>query len=387
VDTPSAIGGYGTFYPLAPSRILDTRIGLGAPQGKVGAGKSINVTVNGRGGIPATGVAAVVLNVTVTGPTAPSFVTVWPAGQARPTASNINFSKAQTVPNLVTVKVGSGGKVSLYNSAGSTDLIADVAGYYGDGTAPAGSTFVPLSPARLLDTRSTGGPIGAGATRNLAIAGATGVPVPSSATAVVLNVTVTGPTGPSYVTVWPAGQTRPTASNLNFTKGQTVPNLVTVQVGSAGRVSFFNNAGSVQVIVDVAGYFTAIGDASGSRFFPVVNHRILDTRANIGGFSNPISGGHAIAVAATGHGGVIDGAVALVMNTTATHPTAASFLTVYPNGTTRPNASNLNFVAGLTVANLVSAKIGTGGAVSVYNQVGSVEAIADVAGWYGAPGA
>jgi hypothetical protein len=84
---------------------------------------------------------------------------------------------------------------------------------------------------------------------------------------------------------------------------------------------------------------------------------------------------------------VIDGAAALVMNTTATHPTAASFLTVYPNGTTRPNASNLNFVAGLTVANLVSAKIGTGGAVSVYNQVGSVEAIADVAGWYGAPGA
>src|SRR5207247_7160663 len=112
--TPSAVGGYGTFYRLAPSRILDTRIGLGAPQNKVGAGKSINVTVDGRGGIPATGVAAVVLNVTVTGPTAPSFVTVWPTGPPRPTASNINFTKGQTVPNLVTVQVGCGGRGRLF---------------------------------------------------------------------------------------------------------------------------------------------------------------------------------------------------------------------------------------------------------------------------------
>jgi subtilisin family serine protease len=386
-DTPSATSGYGTFYSLAPSRILDTRHGLGAPQAKVGTGNSINVTVDGRGAIPATGVAAVVLNVTVTDPTAPSFVTVWPTGQTRPNASNINFTAGQTVPNLVTVKVGSGGQVSLYNSAGSTDLIADVAGYYGDGSAAAGSTFVPLSPDRLLDTRTTGGPVAGGATRNLAVAGASGVPVPSDATAVVVNVTVTGPTAKSYVTAYPQGASSPpTASNLNFIAGQTVPNLVTVEVGSGGGVSFFNEAGSVQVIVDLEGYFTAIGNAGGSRFFPVVDHRIVDTRANIGGFFTPIGAGQAIAVAATGHGGVIDGAAALVMNTTATGPTAVSYLTVYPNGTTRPNASNLNFVTGLTVANLVSGKIGTGGDVDLYNRVGSVQAIADVAGWYGAPG-
>ncbi|HEY5173160.1 MAG TPA: hypothetical protein VIK54_15655, partial [Acidimicrobiia bacterium] len=214
-----------------------------------------------------------------------------------------------------------------------------------------------------------------------------GVPVPPAATAVVLNVTVTSPTAKSYVTAYPEGvNPRPTASNLNFVARQTVPNLVTVQVGSGGGVSFFNEAGSVQVVVDLEGYFTNVGNAGGSRFFPVVDHRILDTRANIGGFFNPIGAGQAIAVAATGQGGVIDGAAALVMNTTATRPTAVSYLTVYPNGTTRPNASNLNFVTGLTVANLVSGKIGTGGDVNLYNRVGSVQAIADVAGWYGAPG-
>ena len=165
-DTPppaSTSPTYGTFYSLPPTRILNTRSGLGH-SGKVGPNQFINLTVDGSGSglIPASGVAAVVLNVTVTNPTAASFVTVWPTGQARPTASNINFVAGQTVPNLVTVKVGAGGQVSLYNAAGSTDLIADVAGYYGDGTAAAGSTFVPLPPARLLDTRSTGGPITAG---------------------------------------------------------------------------------------------------------------------------------------------------------------------------------------------------------------------------------
>jgi hypothetical protein len=188
--------------------------------------------------------------------------------------------------------------------------------------------------------------------------------------------------------VYPEGENpRPTASNLNFIPGRTVPNLVTVAVGQGGGVSFFNSVGTVQVVVDLEGYFTAAGDGSGSRFFPVVNHRILDTRANIGGFFQPIGAAQSIAVATTGRGGVIDSASALVMNTTVTQGTAASFLTVYPNGAPRPNASNLNFVTNLTVANLVSGKIGTAGEVDLYNQNGSVHAIADVAGWYGPPGA
>ncbi len=384
-DTPPTTAGFGTYTSLVPARILDTRKGIGAPRAKVGPGQSINLTVDGAGGIPASGVAAVVLNVAVTNTTAPSFVTVWPTGQPRPNSSNINFLANQTVPNLVTVKVGSSGRVSLFNASGSTDVIADVAGYYGDGTGAVGSTFVPLTPFRLLDTRKvSAGPVVAGVPRSLPIAGVDGVP--ASATGVVLNVTVTGATAPSFLTVYPDQTTEPVVSNLNYGPGQTVPNLVNAKLGADGAVSIANAAGSVQVIVDLEGYFTASGDTSGSRFFPLVNHRILDTRSNIGGYYTPVGPNASIPVTVVGQGGVLDGAAAAVMNTSVTGPTAPSFLTVYPDGVGRPNAANLNFTASQTIANLVSATIGGDGEVDIYNNQGSVNTIADVVGWYGPAG-
>ena len=121
----------GTFHPLSPARILDTREGNGAPTGKVGPGRTLSLQATGRGGVPTSGVSAVVMNVTVTEPTAPSFLTVWPAGETRPTASNLNYVANQTVPNLVVVKVGAGGKVNLFNLSGSTHVVADVVGWYG----------------------------------------------------------------------------------------------------------------------------------------------------------------------------------------------------------------------------------------------------------------
>jgi hypothetical protein len=226
------------------------------------------------------------------------------------------------------------------------------------------------------------GPVVGGAlTNKLPIAG---VSVPANATAVVLNVTATGPTASSFLTVYPDGTDKPLASNLNFVSGQTVPNLVTVQLGTDGGVTFFNNSGNVQVIADLAGYFTAAGDTSGSHFYPLVNHRILDTRTNTGGIFTSIGAGQTKNVAVVGQGGVIDGAASVVMNTTVTAPTASSFLTVYPDDKTQPLASNLNFVKDLTVANLVSAKVGaSSGNVDVFNNRGSVQVIVDVAGWYG----
>ena len=126
--TPTAPG---TFVSLAPARVLDTRVGNGAPQTAATSYGTVDLQVAGRGGVPATGVAAVVMNVTVTGPSAGGFITVYPSGTSQPTASNLNFTPGQSIPNLVTVKVGTGGKTKLTNnSAGSTHLIGDVAGYY-----------------------------------------------------------------------------------------------------------------------------------------------------------------------------------------------------------------------------------------------------------------
>lgn len=394
-DTPLPISAiYGTFTSVPPTRILDTRIGVGAAQAKVGQGGEIDVKVAGAGPVPASGVAAVVLNTTVTNTTAPGFVTVWPTGQTRPTSSSLNFSAKQTVPNLVTVKVGAGGDVSFFNSAGTVDMLADVAGYYVDGTAAsAQSRFVAVAPTRILDTRKTGGPIAGGTSRNLTVIGHASVP--ADAAAVVANVTVTGPTASGFLTVYPAGTTRPTASNLNFVTGETVPNEVIVKLGTGGAntgvISIFNSVGKAQVIVDVQGYFTAAGSGTGSRFFPLVNHRILDTRGpNAGGIFGPIGGGQTITVHVVGQGGVVDGASAVVMNTTATGPTSTSFLTVFPAGTARPTASDLNFTRNVTVANLVTVELptsgGSTGLVDIFNAAGAVFAIGDVAGYFGAPG-
>lgn len=134
---------------LALHAVLGVRPTM-AESAPAGAGGMIELVVTGRGGVPSSGVGAVALNVTVTNPTAPSYLTVWPTGAPRPNASNLNYSPGQTVPNMVIAKVGTGGRISLYNYAGTTDVIVDVLGWF-----PEGTSFTGLTPARLLDTRQT----------------------------------------------------------------------------------------------------------------------------------------------------------------------------------------------------------------------------------------
>ena len=142
----------GVFYPLTPARILDTRTYTGGLPGKVGPGQTIAVQVTGQGGVPASGVSAVVMNVTVTEPTAASHLTIYPSDAALPLASNLNFVAGQTVPNLVTVKVGADGKVKAFNNSGETHVIFDVAGYYGIASISGAGDFVKLASGSGRDT-------------------------------------------------------------------------------------------------------------------------------------------------------------------------------------------------------------------------------------------
>jgi hypothetical protein len=210
--------------------------------------------------VPASGVGAVVLNVTVTGATASSFLTVYPDGKPRPNSSNLNFVTAQTVPNLVIAPVGADGMVDIYNASGHVQVIADVSGWFATGSPAAAGGLSPLTPARVLDTRNrTGGiagPVGATKTISLPVLSRGGVPA-SGVGAVVLNVTVTGATASSFLTVYPDGKLRPNSSNLNFGAGQTIANLVIAPVGADGRVDFYNASGNVQVIADVSGWFSS----------------------------------------------------------------------------------------------------------------------------------
>ena len=370
------------YHPLQPSRILDTRLGVGAA-GPIGPGATLNLQVTGQGGIPATGVSSVVLNVTVTEPTAPSWLTAWPTGSPFPLAANLNFVPAQTVPNLVTVKVGEGGQVSLYNAAGSTHVVADVAGWYGEAGATAGSRFTGVVPSRILDTRyglGAPGRIGAAASFDLQVTGQGGIPA-TGVSAVVLNVTVTEPTAPSWLTAWPTGSPFPLAANLNFVPGDTVPNLVVVKVGDGGRISLYNAAGSTHVVADVAGWFGEDGVPGAAGYTGVIPARILDTRHALGG--TVVGPASTIDVQVTGRGGIpATGVSAVVLNVTVTEPTAPSCLTAWPTGSPFPLAANLNYVSGQTVPNLVVVKVGAGGKISLYNAAGSTHVVADVAGWY-----
>ena len=385
----TAVTAPGGFVSLPSSRLLDTRSGVGAPKGAIAAGHGIWLQVTGAGGVPDSGVSAVVLTVTVTQPSRAGYVTVYPHGDLLPGTSNLNFVAGQTVANLVIVPVGVAGQVDMDNgSAGSVQLIADVSGYYLSGPPQAPRVFNTLPSSRLLDTRSgVGAPkssVAAGGTLHLRVAGAGNVPA-SGVSAVLLNVTVTAPTKPGFLTVYGDGHSPPGTSNLNFVAGQTVPNLVIAPVGANGDVALYNgSAGTVHLIADVSGYYLSGLPTVPGAFGSLTPDRLLDTRSGLGAPKVSVAAGGRVQLQVGGRGGVPDSEVsAVVLNITVVAPTKPGFVTVYGEGTARPGTSNLNFVAGQTVPNLVIAPVGPGGKVALYNgSAGTVQLIADVSGWF-----
>ena len=372
------------FNPYGPVRIMDTRKGVGVPAGAVPGFGTVKLKLPsallGTVNSPA---IAVVLNVTVTGASAGGYLTVFPDSVARPNSSNLNFSAGETVPNQVTVPVGADGTVDFYlGSGGSAQVIADVDGFY---TLGSGVGYSAVGPTRVLDTRSgfggAGGRVAGNGTLTLSLP--SGV-VPASATAVVLNVSIVNPAAGGYLTVFPDASPLPTASNLNFTAHDTVPNLVVVPV-TDGKIGFhLGSAGSADLVADVAGYYSA---SSTSVLLPFVPTRLVDTRQ-----FGPL---------ASNSYGTLDVAAALglpktllsaaLYNVTVTRPQSSGYLTVFPDGLpAMPKASNLNFVAGQTIPNAVLSPL-LNGASDFYNgSGGQVDVIVDLFGLFAptvAPGA
>jgi hypothetical protein len=279
--------------------------------------------------------------------------------------------------------------VTIYNGAGKVDVVVDLEGYFAPAVSGTGGQFVTLPPARITDTRTGSGQPNAGlrmspySTLELQVTGAGGIPV-TGVQAVVLNVTVTEPTAGGYMVVYPTGQAAPLASNLNWLAGQTVPNRVVVGIGTGGKISFTNTSGYTQLIVDVNGFFTD-STASGVSFVTLTPSRILDTRNGTGGFNTKIGARGTIALQVSGQGGVpATGAQAVILNVTVVNATALGYFIVYPDGTSQPLASDLNFNAGQTVPNLVVVKLGANGKIALFNGTnGPSDAVIDVAGWFG----
>jgi hypothetical protein len=359
--------------PVAPARVLDTREGLGRPGvSKVEPNEVVELKLPGRVGSDSD---AVLLNVTVTEPESAGFVTVWPCGGTRPTASNLNFAPGETVPNLVMSRLGVDDRVCLSGIA-RTHLIADLAGTIeGDG----GEHAVPVDPVRILDTRDTalgpGTSLSDDSVLELAVAGEYGVPL--TATSVTLNVTVTQPVQPGFVTVFPCGDEVPTASNVNYATGQTVPNLVTVPLSADGTVCFYT-LGETHLIADLAAWY-GFGEADG--VIAVDPVRTLDTRTGLGAASaGAIPAGQFTRLQLGGAHGIPSDATAVVMNVTVTEPADLGFVTAWPCDRDRPVVSNVNFAPGETVPNLVTVRLAGDGSVCLYTHA-RAHLLADVSAY------
>lgn len=117
------------FRPIAPTRILDTRNGTGAPPGAIGQGRELVFDIDDVASVP-DDAEAVLMNVTATGSTTAGYLSIWPGGMTRPVVSSLNFLAGQTVPNLVLVPIGADGTVRVFTLAASAHVVADLAGYY-----------------------------------------------------------------------------------------------------------------------------------------------------------------------------------------------------------------------------------------------------------------
>jgi hypothetical protein len=365
--------------------VFDTRPGQSGirsvSKAKVGGGYQLRVKVTDLPGVvPASGVGAVSLNVTVTQPDGPGYVTVYPCG-TQPNASSLNYVAGQTIPNAVIAPVSAQGEVCFYSQS-PTHILADVNGWFASG-----ASFTSVSPSRVFDTRPEPGGIrsvskvkvGGGYQLAVKVTDLPGVVPATGVGAVSLNVTVTQPDGAGYVTVYPCG-TQPNASSLNYVAGQTIPNAVIAPVSAQGEVCFYSQS-PTHILADVNGWF-----ASGSSFTSVSPSRVFDTRPGQGGIrlvaKQKVGGGYQLRMKVTDLPGVVPatGVGAVSMNVTVTEPDGAGYVTVYPCGT-QPNASSLNYVAGQTIPNAVIAPVSAQGEVCFFSQ-SPTHILADVNGWF-----
>jgi hypothetical protein len=397
VETPE-----GTYTAMTPRRVLDTRKATGVTTtSPIGDGKYKDVQVTGKNGVPSAGVAAVVLNVTAISPTSRGYLTVYPAGQSRPTASSVNFGKGWVGANLVTVPIAAGGKVRFYNADGSTHVAADVVGYYhsaGSTAAPTSSAladYISLDPERLIDTRTDDWdrqPLDGQSWLWQAIN--FGDEYNARIKAFAVNITVVKPTKQGHLTAFDGNSANiPATSTLNFTAGRTVPNMAIIKTSPCGsdcgaggaaapRIGVYNaSLGSAHVVVDLVGvYYKGEAGDRGWRFKSLASpKRFVDSRKGQGLPANLGSNKSAPVVTP----GSIAGwnTMAVVTNTTAAQPSSTTVFTLWRNdGSARPTVSNLNPYAGQVVSNMTITEVWNNNDFRIHNLAGTAPVVIDAAG-------
>ncbi len=383
--TTSGVTGL-RFVPVTPCRVADTRGAdstFGGPTMTAGTSRDFPIPQSACG-IPATA-QAYSMNVTVVPEGRLSFLTLWPAGRAKPLVSTLNSFSGIVVANAAIVPAGAGGAVSVYVTD-PTDVILDINGYFDTSTGPTSYSFYPATPCRIADTRGGtgqfGGPsLGSREKRDFPIP-LSPCAIPSTASAYSLNVTVVPPGYLGYLTTWPTGQAQPNASTLNSWTGKVVANAALVPAGSNGSVSVFVSD-PTNVIVDTNGYFAPPGATGALTFYPVTPCRVADTRGAVGDFGGPTMEAQttrAFAIPASACS-IPATATAYSLNVTVVPSGVLPFLTTWPTGSAQPGVSTLNSFDGAVVANAAIVPAGTGGAINVYVN-SRTDVILDINGYF-----
>jgi hypothetical protein len=287
--------------------------------------------------------------------------------------SNLNFVAGRTIPNHVTVGVGSAGQITVYNDDGFANVIVDVVGYYVSAAGANGAGYVVRSGPRVLDTRSMA-PIAPFGTFNLVVSDAAA----RGYIGAVYNVTVDQPTADGYITTYPSGAPRPETSSVNFVAGRAAPNLVTVKIGANNGISFYNGSpGTVHLILDGVGLYTTSPNGFSYIVRPVPGgpFRMWDSRSDLG---RPLAdnetyrlSGAVLPIATT---------VGVIANATVTEPTIGGYATVFPGALSKGDSSSLNFAPNETRANQVipALLVDVTRDISIYNDTGSAHYIIDI---------
>ncbi|MBI4903902.1 MAG: BACON domain-containing protein [Acidobacteria bacterium] len=248
IDSASALA----LYPVSPCRIADTRNPagpFGGPQLTASSTRDYNVPASSCN--ISTTAQAYSLNATVVPPGPLSFLTLFQTGQVRPNVSTLNSFEGFIKANAAIVPGGASGAISAFVTD-RTDLVLDINGYFAPPGSPGGLRFFAVTPCRVVDTRNTGGAITGNTSRDFTIQNT--CQIPTTAAAYSLNVTVVPSSALSFLTLWPAGSSRPLVSTLNSFQGRTLANAAIVPSGASGSVSVYASD-TTHVILDINGYF------------------------------------------------------------------------------------------------------------------------------------
>ncbi len=364
---PAASAAY---VSVQPCRLADTRHSGGYTRLDA---LTIRIPASGVCGIPANA-TSVALTLTVVGPQAAGFLTAWPADQARPLVSNVNFDVGQIRANGSITRVDASGAFRVFTSV-PANVVADVVGAFVPASAAAAGRFVARPSTRLYDSRS-GPTLASGATMTLQLPAG----VPADAVALALNVTMTESSAPGFVTEFPAGRQMPTSSILDVDQaGQTRAAAGIFPVSPSGVALYLSGGG--HIVVDLLGYFTGPSAGSGTDglFTAYDPTRLLDTRGQSPlGNSVPLYPGGGLELAVSQGGSI-------AYNVTSVDGTGG-YVTAFPAGTPRPSTSTVNSVGGGdVVANFAITQVSNRG-LGFFSQ-SRTYLLADLQGWFSGPSA